>query len=136
MLSTAETGPGSNPNSVSSVTLSRLLYFSKPGVFISLEHMVKTMVLSCFSCVRLSATPWTIAHQAPLFLGILQVRIPEWVAVPSLRGSSQPGEQTHVSHVSCIGRCSSGFSGTGRGVGEKKKINRCTKSFLKVRFIN
>ena len=63
--------------------------------------------------------------------GILQVRILEWVAVPSLRGSSQPRDQTHVSHVSCIGRCSSVFSGTGRGVGEKKKIKRCRKNFLK-----
>ena len=69
-------------------------------------------------------------------MGILQVRIVEWVAMPSLRGSFQPRDQTHVSHVSCIGKHSSGFSGTGRGVEEKKKIKRCTKKFLKVRFIN
>ena len=35
---------------------------------------------------------------------ILQARILEWVAVPSLRGSSQPRDRTHVSYVSCIGR--------------------------------
>ena len=29
-------------------------------------------------------------HQAPLFIGILQARIMEWVAMPSSRGSSQP----------------------------------------------
>ena len=29
--------------------------------------------------------------------GILQARILEWVAMPSSRGSSQPGDQTHVS---------------------------------------
>ena len=35
------------------------------------------------SCVRLSATPWTAARQAPLSLGILRARIPEWVAMLS-----------------------------------------------------
>ena len=32
--------------------------------------------------------------------GILQERIPEWVAMPSSRGSSQHRDQTHVSCVS------------------------------------
>ena len=36
------------------------------------------------------ATPWTVAHQAPLSMGILQASILEWVAMPSFRGSSQP----------------------------------------------
>ena len=36
--------------------------------------------------------------------GILLVRLLEWVAMPSSRGSSQPRDQTHVSCVSCIGR--------------------------------
>ena len=34
------------------------------------------------------------SHQAPLFIGILQVRILEWVAMPSSRGSSQPRDGT------------------------------------------
>ena len=36
--------------------------------------------------------------------GIFQARIPEWVAIPSSRGSSSPGDQTCISCVSCIGR--------------------------------
>ena len=53
------------------------------------------MVLACamlgfFSHVQLFATLWTVAHQAPLSLGILQVRIWEWVAMLSSGGSSQP----------------------------------------------
>ena len=36
--------------------------------------------------------------------GILQARIPEWIAMPSSRGPSQPREQTLVSYISCIGR--------------------------------
>ena len=31
--------------------------------------------------------------------GILQARILEWVAVPSTRESSQPRDQTQVSHI-------------------------------------
>ena len=37
-----------------------------------------------------SATPWTVARQAPLSMGILQARILEWVVMPSSGGSSQP----------------------------------------------
>ena len=36
--------------------------------------------------------------------GILQARIPKWVAVPSSRESSQPRDGTCVSYVSCVGR--------------------------------
>ena len=34
--------------------------------------------------------------------GIFQARMPEWVAMPSSRGSSQPRDQTHISCVSCM----------------------------------
>ena len=37
------------------------------------------------------ATPWTVAHQAPLSMGIVQARTLEWVAMPSSRGFFQPG---------------------------------------------
>ena len=43
-----------------------------------------------FSCARLFATPWTVAHEAPLSMGILQARILDWVAMPSSRGSGDP----------------------------------------------
>ena len=42
------------------------------------------------SHVRLFATLWTVACQAPLSMGILQARILGWVAMSSSRGSSQP----------------------------------------------
>ena len=47
-------------------------------------------MLSCFSHVQLFAILWTVPHQAPLYMGSLQARILEWVALPSSRGSSQP----------------------------------------------
>ena len=34
--------------------------------------------------------------------GILQARILEWVAFPFARGSSQPRDQTHVSHIADV----------------------------------
>ena len=48
---------------------------------------------------QLIVTPWTIVHQAPLSMGILQEIVLEWVAMPSSRGSSQPRDQTQVFHV-------------------------------------
>ena len=60
---------------------------------------------SCFSHVQLFETLWTVAHQAPLSMGILQA-ILEWVAMSSSRGSSQARDQTHVSctflQVDCL----------------------------------
>ena len=49
--------------------------------------------------VQLFATPWTVAHKAPLSLGILQARIPEWVVMLSSRGSSWPENCTGVSCI-------------------------------------
>ena len=45
-------------------------------------------LLSHFSCVRVFATPWTVAHQAVLSMGILQSSILEWVAISLFRGSN------------------------------------------------
>ena len=40
--------------------------------------------------------PWSSVHE------ILQVRILEWAAMPSSRGSSWPRDQTNISYVFCI----------------------------------
>ena len=44
-------------------------------------------MLMC-SAVSNSMTPWPVAHQAPLCMGILQSRMLEWAAVPFSSGSS------------------------------------------------
>ena len=49
-----------------------------------------------------SVTPWTVARQAPLSMGILQARILEWVAIPSSRGSFQFRDQTQASRIAGI----------------------------------
>ena len=51
------------------------------------------------SRVWLFVTPWTVPHQAPLPMRILQARILELVATPSSRGSSQPMDWTQISLI-------------------------------------
>ena len=72
----------------------------KSDVMVTTGHSMETQTkrsqkaLFCAQLLgraRLFATPWTVAHQAPLSMGIPQARILEWVAMPSSRGSSQPG---------------------------------------------
>ena len=58
-----------------------------PGEF----HKVKVIVIQ--SCLTLCDPMDYAVH------GILQARILEWVAVPFSRGSSQPWDQTQVSHI-------------------------------------
>ena len=64
---------------------------------------VRACMLHRFSRVRLSATPWTAAHQAPLFLGFSRQEY--WTGLPCLlRRSSRPREQTSGSYISSTGR--------------------------------
>ena len=56
-------------------------------------------VRSRFGHVQLFVTPWPVARQAPLSMGILQARILEWVAMPSSKGSSQRRDGTQLSHL-------------------------------------
>ena len=60
--------------------------------------LVCCAVLSC-SVVANSLGPHGLAHQAPLSMGILQASILEWVARLFFRASSQPRDQTQVSHI-------------------------------------
>ena len=49
----------------------------------------------CICAQSLFATPWTVAHQAPLSMEFL-----EWVAISNSRESQQPRDRTCVSCVS------------------------------------
>ena len=51
------------------------------------HHYMCACVLSCFSRVRLCATLWTVAHQAPLSMG-LSMQETGMAAMHSSRGSS------------------------------------------------
>ena len=68
-------------------------------VAISFSNAWKWKVkVKLLSRVRLLATPWTAAHQAPVH-EIFQARILEWIAIPFSRGSSHPTDWTQVSHI-------------------------------------
>ena len=69
---------------------------SPPGLFSPGSGEKDTMcvcacILSRFSCVRLFVTPWTIAHQAPLSMGILQARILSGLPCPPPGDLPHPG---------------------------------------------
>ena len=51
------------------------------------------------SCLTLFVTPWTVAHQAPLSMGILQARILGWVASALLQDICPLRNLTQVSHI-------------------------------------
>ena len=72
----------------------------------SIHFSVPKSVLISLSSKSLQSCPTlcTVAHQAPLSMGIFQARILDWVAMPSSMGSSQPRDWTCISYISCIGR--------------------------------
>ena len=51
-----------------------------PGIQPGSPALLLLLLLSCFSCVRLCATPWMAAHQAPPSLGFS--RQEHWIGVP------------------------------------------------------
>ena len=69
----------------------------------SVPTSLASLALLCYALLlshdQLFGTSWTVAHQAPLSMGILQARILERVAMPSSRGSSQPRDWTQVSRI-------------------------------------
>ena len=65
-------------------------------------------------------TTWTVAVQVPVFMGILQARILEWVAMPSSRGASWPRDRIHISS----GSCTAGEFFTTEPPGKPKKLHK------------
>ena len=57
------------------------------------------MSVKSLSRVRLFATPWTVARQAPLSMGFFQALRLEWVAISFSMGSSQSRDRTRVSCI-------------------------------------
>ena len=72
---------------------------TQPRISANLHCKVSGGMCVLLSRVWFFTTPWTVARQAPLSMGILQARILEWVAMPSSRGSSWPRNQAWVSCI-------------------------------------
>ena len=71
-----------------------------------LDSLLNNAALALEACAVLSRsvvsdfpTSWTASRPALLSMGILQARIPQWVAMPTSRRSSQPRDQNQVSHI-------------------------------------
>ena len=81
---------GSNFGSaISSYLILNKLYTLSVPVFPFLKWGLCACVLNCFSRVRLFATPWTVAHQAPLSMGFFRQEY--WSGLPPLGDLSNPG---------------------------------------------
>ena len=87
---------GANPFLAHKEYLRQVSYF----IYILLEN--KPCVKSV-SCVQLFCDPVNCSLPSSSVHGIFQARLPEWVAISSSRGSSQPRDETFLSCVSCIG---------------------------------
>ena len=70
--------------------------------FLKLKCVCVCVCVHACSVMSDSLQPMNCSPPASSVHGILQARILEWVAMLSSRGSSRPGDQTHVSCVSCI----------------------------------
>ena len=75
--------------------------FAKNQWFTSCQRkLLHSVFYSChaklLSHAQLFVTPWTVTHQTPLSLGILQARVLEWVAISSSRVFSEPRDWTPV----------------------------------------
>ena len=77
------------------ISIITFIYLLHLNVFFS----VFCSAVVCHSFMSDSMTPWTLACQTSLSMGILQARILEWVAMPFSRWSSQPRDWTQVSRV-------------------------------------
>ena len=78
---------------VKQIGLKLILKIYKQLMQLYLQHIRVVKVKVTQSCPTLCDPMDYTVH------GILQARILEWVAIPFFRGSSQPGDQTQVSHI-------------------------------------
>ena len=85
------------PNALTPIPHNVIVYGGRAYKEVIEYKMRPSVVVQSLSHVQLFATPWTVAHQAPLSMGIFQARILEWVAMLSSRGSFQLRDQTKVS---------------------------------------
>ena len=69
-----------------------------------LVHSYTIMMLSCFSCVQLCVTPWTVVHQAPLSMGFPRQAYWNGLPFPSPGDLPNPGIKPRSLMSTCIAR--------------------------------
>ena len=100
-------------------------WFSTQGTYPTtvLEFFICVHVFSHFSHVRFFVTLWSVAHRAPLSMGFFQIRILEWVSIPSSKGSSQARIQNCTS-------CTVGRFFTTEPLGKPEFLMTCLNNFF------
>ena len=79
-------------------------YFYDPYGFIRVGECVFVYVCASAQLLQLCPILWDgidCSLPGSSVHGIFQAIILEWVAIPFSRGSSQPRDQTHISHICC-----------------------------------
>ena len=80
-------------------------YFELGILVLAAESIpLNVCVLSCFSCIQLFATLWTVVCKAPPSMGFSRQEYWSGLPCPPPGGSSQPRDWSHISCVSCSGR--------------------------------
>ena len=101
-----------SPNSLIQNNLILIWKAALVGKALKFEDYIFNIIDKVWKCqllshVQLFTTPWILACQAPLSMGIPQARILDWVAMSASWGSSRTRGQTCVSYVSWNGRAAS-----------------------------
>ena len=104
LLGTKHLGLTNSQPGQTTASTSALPWTCPRGLCWQLIVYVRVCALNCFSRVQPFVTLWTESPPGSSVHGILQVRILEWVAIPSFRGSSRPRDRPHFSYVSWISR--------------------------------
>ena len=90
--------PGIEPASLASPALADGFFTTmppgKPQVLITYLFYICACVLSCFSYVRLTVTPWTVAHQTALSKGFSRQEYWSVLLFPSPGDLPNPGIET------------------------------------------
>ena len=74
-------------------------------VCVKTGKMVKLRSLSCFSCVWLFVTLWTVTHQAPLSVEFFRQEYWSGLPCPSSGGLADPGTEPGLLHCRRIPYC-------------------------------
>ena len=75
------------------------------------KHLLRILsVCVCAQPCLTPVTPWTVACQAPLSMGIVQARILKWVAISFCKGSSKPRTEPRSSAAPALQAGSSPLS--------------------------
>ena len=91
--------PDKNTGVSSHFLLQRIFPTQDPHLLHCRRILYRWATWQLLNCLGLFATPWTVAHQAPLSVGFFLARLLDWIAISSSKGSSWPRAPTRISCI-------------------------------------